>query len=311
MRIHLLRLQSWQVESKKIEDIVMSIKINDQIIPDWAIERQAEALFENVAKGMPGKPREIIMISALDLAKERLIDQALMAQESRRRKYKVDSVELQKKIKLWMKHNGGKKAFEKIKNPMIQNHDDLKRELSDQMRFNQLLEEESQCDPVSETDALKYYEDRPELFRSEEQLSASHLLKMAKSEEEFEKALEDVKALRERLQKGEDFTELVRAESDDKGNDGNLGTFGKGRMVSEFEEAAYGLESGELSEPVRTQFGWHLILLHEKIPAKITAFDDIKEKVIEYLTERKKDKVFEDFLDGMKAQASIEEVSGI
>ena len=289
----------------------MSIKINDQIIPDWAIERQAEALFENVAKGMPGKPREIIMISALDLAKERLIDQALMAQESRRRKYKVDSVELQKKIKLWMKQNGGKKAFDKIKNPMIQNLDDLKRELSDQMRFNQLLEEESQCDPVSETDALKYYEDRPELFRSEEQLSASHLLRMAKSEEEFEKALEDVKALRERLQKGEDFTELVRAESDDKGNDGNLGTFGKGRMVPEFEEAAYGLEVGELSEPVRTQFGWHLILLHEKIPAKITAFDDIKEKVIEYLTERKKDKVFEDFLDGMKAQASIEEVSGI
>ena len=251
------------------------------------------------------------MMSALDLAKDRLIDQALMAQESRRRKYKVDSVELQKKIKLWMKQNGGKKAFEKIKNPMIQNHDDLKRELSDQMRFNQLLEEESQCDPVSETDALKYYEDRPELFRSEEQLSASHLLRMAKSEEEFEKALEDVKALRERLQKGEDFTELVRAESDDKGNDGNLGTFGKGRMVPEFEEAAYGLEVGELSEPVRTQFGWHLILLHEKIPAKITAFDDIKEKVIEYLTERKKDKVFEDFLDGMKAQASIEEVSGI
>ena len=289
----------------------MSIKINNQVIPDWAIERQAEALFENVARGMPGKPREIIMMSALDLAKDRLIDQALMAQESRRRKYKVDSVELQKKIKLWMKQNGGKKAFEKIKNPMIQNHDDLKRELSDQMRFNQLLEEESHCDPASESDAFKYYEDRPELFRSEEQLSASHLLRMAKSEEEFEKALEDVKALRERLQKGEDFTELVRAESDDKGNDGNLGTFGKGRMVPEFEEAAYGLEVGELSEPVRTQFGWHLILLHEKIPAKITAFDDIKEKVIEYLTERKKDKVFEDFLDGMKAQATIEEVSGI
>jgi peptidyl-prolyl cis-trans isomerase C len=291
--------------------ILMSIKINDQIIPDWAIERQAEALFENVAKGMPGKPREIIMISALDLAKERLIDQALMAQESRKRKYKVDSVELQKKIKLWMKQNGGKKAFEKIKNPMIKNHDDLKRELSDQMRFNQLLEEESQCDPVSEADALKYYEERPELFRTEEMLAASHLLKMAKTDEEFEKALENVNVLRERLLKGEDFTEMVRAESDDKGNDGNLGTFGKGRMVPEFEKAAYALEAGELSEPVRTQFGWHLIQLHEKIPAKVTPFEEIKEKVIEYLTERKKDKVFEEFLDGLKAQATIEEVSGI
>ena len=289
----------------------MSIKINDQVIPDWAIERQAEALFENVSRGMPGKPREIIMMSALDLAKDRLIDQALMAQESRRRKYKVDSVDLQKRIKQWLKQNGGKKAFEKIKNPMIRNHDDLKRELSDQMRFNQLLEEESQCEQISEAEALQYYQDRPELFRTEELLSASHFLKMGKTEEEFDQALEAVKSIRQRLEKGEDFTELVRAESDDKGNDGNLGTFGKGRMVHEFEQAAYALKPGELSQPVKTQFGWHLIQLHDRIAAKVTPFEDIKEKVIEYLTERKKDKVFEAFLDRLKAEATIEEVTGI
>ena len=289
----------------------MSIKINDQVIPDWAIERQAEALFENVARGMPGKPREIIMMSALDLAKDRLIDQALMAQESRRRKYKVDSVDLQKRIKQWMKQNGGKKAFEKIKNPMIRNHDDLKRELSDQMRLNQLLEEESQCEEVSEADAKKYYEDRPELFRTEELLAASHFLKMGKTEEEFDQALEAVKSIRQRLEKGEDFTELVRAESDDKGNDGNLGTFGKGRMVPEFEQAAYTLKPGELSEPVKTQFGWHLIQLHDRVAPKVTPFEEIKGKVIEYLTERKKDKVFEAFLDRLKAEATIEEVAGI
>ena len=289
----------------------MSIKINDQVIPDWAIERQAEALFENVARGMPGKPREIIMMSALDLAKDRLIDQALMAQESRRRKYKVDSVDLQKRIKQWLKQNGGKKAFEKIKNPMIRNHDDLKRELSDQMRFNQLLEEESQCEQISEAEALQYYQDRPELFRTEELLSASHFLKMGKTEEEFDQALEAVKSIRQRLEKGEDFTELVRSESDDKGNDGNLGTFGKGRMVPEFEQAAYALKPGELSQPVKTQFGWHLIQLHDRIAPKVTPFEDIKEKVMEYLTERKKDKVFEAFLDRLKAEAIIEEVAGI
>lgn len=289
----------------------MSIKINDQVIPDWAIERQAEALFENVARGMPGKPREIIMMSALDLAKDRLIDQALMAQESRRRKYEVDSVDLQKRIKQWMKQNGGKKAFEKIKNPMIRNHDDLKRELSDQMRFNQLLEEESQCEQISEAEALQYYQDRSELFRTEELLSASHFLKMGKTEEEFDQALEAVKSIRQRMEKGEDFTELVRAESDDKGNDGNLGTFGKGRMVPEFEQVAYALKPGELSQPVKTQFGWHLIQLHDRIAPKVTPFEDIKEKVMEYLTERKKDKVFEAFLDRLKAEATIEEVTGI
>ena len=289
----------------------MSIKINDQVIPDWAIERQAEALFENVARGMPGKPKEIIMMSALDLAKDRLIDQTLMAQESRRRKYKIDSVDLQKRIKQWLKENGGKKAFEKIKNPMIRNHDDLKRELSDQMRFNQLLEEESQCESISEAEALQYYEDRPELFRTEELLAASHFLKMGKTEEELDQALEAVKSIRQRLEKGENFAELVRAESDDKGNDGNLGTFGKGRMVPEFEQAAYALKPGELSQPVKTQFGWHLIHLQDRIPSKVTPFEEIKEKVIEYLTERKKDKVFEAFLDGLKTKATIEEVAGI
>ena len=290
---------------------MMSIKINDQVIPDWAIERQAEALFENVARGMPGKPREIIMMSALELAKDRLVDQALMAQESRRRKYQVDSVELQKKIKLWLKQNGGEKAFEKINNPMIQNQDDLKRELSDQMRFNQLLEEESQCEQVSAADALKYYEERPELFRSEELLAASHFLKMGKTEEELGLALEAVKEVRQRIEKGEDFTAVVRAESDDKSNDGNLGTFGKGRMVPEFEQAAYAMEAGELSKPVKTQFGWHLIQLHQRIPPQVTPFEEIKEKVIDYLTERKKDKVFESFLDRLKAEATIEEVAGI
>jgi len=120
-----------------------------------------------------------------------------------------------------------------------------------------------------------------------------------------------VKSIRQRLEQGEDFTELVRAESDDKGNDGNLGTFGKGRMVPEFEQAAYALKPGELSEPVKTQFGWHLIQLHDRVAPKVTPFEEIKGKVIEYLTERKKDKVFEAFLDRLKAEATIEEVAGI
>jgi parvulin-like peptidyl-prolyl isomerase len=82
-------------------------------------------------------------------------------------------------------------------------------------------------------------------------------------------------------------------------------------MVPEFEQAAYAMEAGELSEPVKTQFGWHLIQLHQRIPPKVTPFEEIKEKVIEYLTERKKDKVFESFLDRLKAEATIEEVAGI
>ena len=65
------------------------------------------------------------------------------------------------------------------------------------------------------------------------------------------------------------------------------------------------------SEPVKTQFGWHLIKLHEKHEPKLTPFEELKEKIIEYLNERRKDKVFDAFLDSLKEKAKIEEVTGI
>ena len=289
----------------------MSVKVNQNTIPDWAITRQAEALFENVARGMPGKPREVIELAAFDLAKERMIDQALMAQESKRRNYLVDPAELAHGMKQWLKQNGGKKAFQKNKHPLIKDQEDLKKEITSQIQFNRLLEEESACSPVSDEDALEYYESRPDLFRTEETLTASHLLKKASTEEEFVEKEQAVLALRKKIEQGMDFVEAVREESDDAVNDGHLGTFGKGRMVPEFETVAFSLAEGELSQPVRTQFGWHLILLRERTQPQITPFEEMREKIVEYLTERRKDKVFEEFLDRLKSEATIEEGSGI
>jgi len=281
------------------------------VIPSWAIERQAQSLYEQVARGMQGKPQEVIQLAAIDLAKERMIDQSLMAQESNRRKYQIDPEEVNKGMKRWMRENGGKKAIEKAKHPAIKDRDDLRREILAQLRYNRLLEDESSCDIPTEDEAREYYDNRPDLFTSEEMVSASHILKKASSDEEFENAEKEILSIRDRLLGGEDFVKCVQEESDDGGNDGNLGTFGKGRMVPEFEEAAFSLEPDQLSEPVKTQFGWHVIKLHEKQEPKLTPFDELKEKIIEYLHERKKDKVFDSFLDELKAKATIEEVSGI
>ena len=289
----------------------MSLKVNERLIPDWAIERQAEVLYESVARSMQGKPREVIQLAAIDMAKDRLVDQTLMAEESKRRNYKVDPVEVNKGMKQWLRQNGGKKALEKGKNPLIKNQDDLRREITNQIQFNRLLEEESNCDPVSEEEARKYYDSRPDLFSTEPLLTASHILKKASSEAEFEQAEKEVAILRARIEEGEDFVELVRKESDDSQNDGHLGEFGRGRMVPPFEKAAFALEVGELSQPVRTQFGWHLIQLHERSESVLTPFEEVREQVIEYLQERRKDKVFEEFLDGLKEKAEIAEVSGI
>jgi parvulin-like peptidyl-prolyl isomerase len=289
----------------------MAIKVNDHIIPDWAIERQAQSLIEQVAKTMPGKPREVIQLAALDMAKDRMIDQALMSQESQNRNYKIDSEEINLGMKKWISQNGGKKAFSKGKHPVIKTQEDLRIEIVNQIKFNRLLEEESKGEAVTEDVAKNYYETRPDLFQSEVLVTASHILKMAKNEDEFSRAEKEIIEIKNQIEEGADFVDLVKKESDDAQNDGHLGTFGRGRMVPPFEKVVFGLSPGELSQPVRTQFGWHLILLHDKNEPVVTPFKEVKDKIIDYLNEKRKDAAFDQFLDELKKKSEISEVSGL
>jgi peptidyl-prolyl cis-trans isomerase C len=94
-----------------------------------------------------------------------------------------------------------------------------------------------------------------------------------------EEALAKAQELEKRLKAGEDFAKLAAAESDDSGastNGGDLGTFGHGRMVPSFEEAAFKLAPGQISEPVKSQFGYHIIKLEGK---QIKSFDDEKAEI--------------------------------
>jgi peptidyl-prolyl cis-trans isomerase C len=84
--------------------------------------------------------------------------------------------------------------------------------------------------------------------------------------------------IRARLAKGEDFAAVAKAESDDTGSGaqgGDLGTFGHGQMVPEFDKAAFGLKEGEISQPVKTQFGYHIIQVQDKLDT----FEDFKEQL--------------------------------
>jgi peptidyl-prolyl cis-trans isomerase C len=89
-----------------------------------------------------------------------------------------------------------------------------------------------------------------------------------------EEALAKAKAIRERIVKGEDFAAVAKAESDDAGSGaqgGDLGSFGHGRMVPVFEESAFTLPIGEVSQPVKSQFGWHLIQVQARTVKEFAA----------------------------------------
>ena len=119
---------------------------------------------------------------------------------------------------------------------------------------------------VTEEDLLAAYEADKLANPPEEQRDASHILLEINDERTAEQAEAELTALRERIVAGEAFADLAGEYSEDPGsavNGGNLGSMSKGVFVPEFEETLWVLEEGELSQPVKTDFGFHLILLNE------------------------------------------------
>lgn len=125
---------------------------------------------------------------------------------------------------------------------------------------------------VEDNELQDYYNAHTSSFMSKEQAKANHILVST---------LEQANEIREEIINGLDFKEAAKKYSTCPSKDasGDLGTFTRGQMVPEFEEVAFSMKPGTISEPVKTQFGYHLIELDELTPAQVLPFDVVKEKV--------------------------------
>lgn len=133
-----------------------------------------------------------------------------------------------------------------------------------------------------EAQIKKYYEENKNLFKKDIQVEASHILF---DKNDYEKANE----VREKILNGLDFSDAAKKYSKCPSgeNGGNLGYFGKGQMVPEFEKAAFSAPLGVVTQPVKSQFGYHLILVTDKTDSKIPTFDEIKDGLTEHLRQSK------------------------
>lgn len=151
---------------------------------------------------------------------------------------------------------------------------------------------------VSDADARKVYDEQVKLLKPEEEVSARHILVETEAQ---------AKALKEQLDKGADFATLAKENSKDPGSKddgGNLGYFGHGQMVPQFEDVVFKLKKGEVSEPIKTQFGWHLIKLEDRRMKKPPAFEIVKDRIMQSMLLQKAQKIATD----LRASAKIEVV---
>ncbi|MCP3474240.1 peptidylprolyl isomerase [Bradyrhizobium sp. CCGUVB1N3] len=141
----------------------------------------------------------------------------------------------------------------------------------------------------------KVYEEASKQITGEQEVRARHIL--VETEDE-------AKAVKAELDKGADFAELAKKKSKDPGSadGGDLGFFTKEQMVPEFSSVAFSLEPGKISDPVKSQFGWHIIKVEEKRSRKAPDFDQVKAQIENYVTR----KAQADYVAKLRAEAKVE-----
>ena len=148
---------------------------------------------------------------------------------------------------------------------------------------------------VSDKDAEDYYNANKDKFISEEAVNASHIL--VDTEEKALEILADIKSGKISF---EDAA-MENSSCPSKANGGNLGDFGKGQMVPEFDNAVFAMEVGEISEsPVKTQFGYHLIKLNNKKAAEVMPYAEIAEEIKDALLAEKQRAAYESKINQLK-----------
>ena len=169
----------------------------------------------------------------------------------------------------------------------------LKR-VKDDMLTNYAIQKAVERVRVSDDEAKKYYDEHPDQFEAGMTFNASHIL--VDTEEE-------AADIRTKLEAGEmDFADAAKTYSScpSKAQGGELGDFAHGQMVPEFEEACANMEPGELSAPVRTQFGWHLIRLNSKGEGKKPSFAEIKDEIKDALLSEKQQAAYQSRVNQLK-----------
>ncbi len=165
--------------------------------------------------------------------------------------------------------------------------------------------------PVSDSEAREFYDNNAERFVQPERLKASHiLLTVDKDASDSLRAAKKAEAQRilGEIKKGADFAEMARKYSDcpSKQQGGDLGFFQRGQMVPEFENAAFGLKAGKMSDVVETPFGYHIIKTVERAPASTVPFDQAKQNIVQYLTEQKKQQALTSYFDSLRTAANVQ-----
>jgi foldase protein PrsA len=221
--------------------------------------------------------------SALD----QLISEKILESELKKANIVISEGDTQKELQEMIVQYGGQEQFDALLTNYGYSLEDFKTNIEMNLKLQKLLEPKI---TITEDEMKAYFDANKETFDVKEQVKASHILVDSEAK---------AKEVKEKLSAGGDFAALAKEYSIDTSNSeqgGALGFFSRGDMVPEFENVAFSLEAGTISDPVKTDFGYHIIKLEEKTTAKAAVYEETKDQLKDILFGEKLPTVYDTWI---------------
>ncbi len=257
------------------------------------VEIPSEAFYEEVdkitARGAQIPPDRVARIEHNIL--KRLVEQELINQAVKSSAIEVSAEDIATGFEEYKKRFQNDEQFENYLKHGRVTKESIEARIRDRRALELLLEKKGEL-AVSDEEAQSFYDKNERFYTEKAGIRASHILikvlENAPAEDEA-KAMEKVKEAQARLKKGEDFEVVARelGEGPAAAKGGDLGFFSEGRMVKEFEEVAFKMKVGQVSDPVRTRFGFHIIKVTEKREDRKKPFSEVKDQIVKSLQNKK------------------------
>lgn len=321
-----------------IKDNRAAIKINDKVITRAEFyddfNKMKDAQFKNLSKDLQA-PDSYLVLSLKNKFVNDVIFRELLAQEFEKRKIEATQKEIDAKKAEIISQMGSEENLNKILKENAITPERLQKDLASEVKTIKLLDQLN-VTKVSDKDAQKYYNNNKEKFNFPDRILVSHILidtsaenirrKVIDADKDAklsnaqidEKVKQEVqkqkdllnKALKEARLNPKNFAQVAAKYSQDEAsakNGGNLGFVARGQLVPEFEKVAFDeLKPGVVSDPVKTQFGEHIILVTDKAKGGIQPYSKIKEDLKKFLDQQNKIAALQKFATGLKDKSKIE-----